>query len=104
MKITKAHLEFWASKKAPKVLLAHRGHVPSIHDLINSQVEVPRKQRDCENAVSNLLAILALKRKRGVMLEGLYEMARQPGTLSNPELRAAYCRRWLRKILKGSTR
>lgn len=98
MKITKAHLEFWASKKAPKALLAHRGHVPSIHSLINSQTEVPRKQQDSENALSNLLAILAMRRKRGVMLEGLYEMANQPGTLINPELRAAYCRRWLRKI------
>lgn len=99
MQITQAHLTYWQAKKtgSPKWAnsLKKPDNMPSIHALINSQT---KETRDRDYVAHNTLTILVSSRKRGVMLEKLEGMAKNPGTLINPKRRAAYCRKWLKKI------
>lgn len=98
MKITKDHLLFWQDKKCLlptwyQDLIPKMHHV-SIHTLINSQVSSEWDE------AHNTLAVLRMARKRGALVEVLARMAQCPGTVINPQRRAAHCKKWLKRILE----
>lgn len=112
MKITKAHADFWASKKAP-VLFREviKQHPPSIHDLI------PHERINCD--LHNTLQLLKSYRRKhsGFVFrltgtpdgpargpenirEQLAYLAARGGCI-NPQKRQAYVKRWLKRIEKN---
>jgi len=97
MNITKSHIEFWTAKHLPG--FAPTINPPSIHKLINCQI--PKHLREPQYLQAHkTLGILRLVRKRGKLLTRLYEMMNNPQTTLNPKRRAAFCRKWLNRILK----
>lgn len=98
MRITKNHLDFWRAKKASIPTWASdldtvKRPRPSIHGLINSQVE--RDFRDPTLLIERTLVILKSQQRRGglkTLHKGLLNMSSEPGP------RGAMCKRWLRRI------
>ncbi len=91
MKITPAHLAFWRAKKAPPPSWALNVNdaLPSIHRLINSQVERCRTVEP-----DDTLALLSLARKRGHLLVMLHTLRDS----STNQLRRNYAEKWLKRI------
>jgi len=109
VKITQSHVDFWARKKGPKFLQEYYrekddkrnksylrawvGPLFDINDLIPSE-----KMTDGEGAASNLLNLCRSYRKRGELREKLRRLAVNPGTVIQPQKRAAYAKKWLKRI------
>jgi len=104
MKITQSHLTWYRYKKFNRIP-SWANHLkndipPSIQFLINSQTT---NTVDPGHVLNNLLGILRMARKRGAMLERLTEMSARPQCVSNPTRRAAFCKKWLKRINKSLT-
>ncbi len=103
MRITSTHVAFWCQRSGlPRwatTITAKTDPRVTVDMLINSQVD--RANDSTKIHASNLLGLLRSMRKRGEMIEGLKRMAQDPGTVINPKRRAAYCKKWLRRIEKG---
>ncbi|MCK5307120.1 MAG: hypothetical protein KAJ73_00780 [Zetaproteobacteria bacterium] len=102
MKITRNHVTYYQKKRTPDPLWAY--HLPdlqhpNVHDLINSQAPLPRR-----NDANNTMYLLRLVKKRegteGV-LDMLTRMATGRGGCS--KRRASYARKWLKKIRRGQS-
>lgn len=97
MELTSDHYRFWNQKKMPALAKAVNPRIPevSVHRLIPGNIDQGRD-------ASNLLSILKLTHKRGELLATtLIRLSIEPGTVINPRKRAAYCRRWLKRIWRA---
>lgn len=116
MNLTGIHAEYWRQRKAPIPGWA-AGFMPrarvDIDACVNQHSEPKPRRADGVHACDNLLAIIRSHRKhiarthRGdsnaefrvsalaCYLEGI---AQQPGTVCNPEKRAAFARKWAARI------
>lgn len=95
MKITQGHVNLMLRRKGGSIgrIASNTTSEVNIDALINSQVsEVKRYD------AHNLLAILRSARKRGALVDRLSSMSAYPGAVINPKRRAAYCRKWLKRI------
>lgn len=102
MNITHATVTFWEeySQKTPKWMEARRARKPriSIDGVINSQAGI--SMTDAERSCNNTLCIIKGYRNRGDYLPIIQQMALHPGTVINPEKRAALCKRLEKRILR----
>lgn len=108
MRLTEQHLRFWQTRKAtPQWAIQHvreslpKRSSPTIHALIAAHAGEPLSgERSGANiyAASNLLVLLKSARRRGDLAQRLREMAVAPGTIISANRRAAFCRRWYRRI------
>ena len=108
MRLTEQHLRFWQARKAtPQWAIQHvreslpRRSSPTIHALIAAHAGEPvsgERGRADIYAASNLLVLLRSARRRGDLVQRLRDMAAAPGTVISAERRAAFCRRWYRRI------
>lgn len=89
MKITKAHADFWTSKRAP-TFLAEKVTVD-----INSLIPTP-KRTSSELETSNTCAIVIMARKRRDLITIFTEI--EVGTY-NSKKRRALVRKWKKRIL-----
>lgn len=97
-------LRFFNSKRVPawawslmKVRPLSWSPVDHIHYVVNEHARL--RPTSGETAAGNLLAILAGYRRRGVDLEAkLLEIARHPECAINPEKRAAFAKKWARRL------
>jgi len=102
MNVTKTTLDWYRQKVEPrwaKRVLAKDRKI-SIHEVINSQSKADNAKR-LSLASDNLLNICRLYRKRGEILSHLWDIAYTPGTIIDPERRAAFARKWARRIEKS---
>lgn len=105
MKLTQQHLQFWNQQKAPAPGWAQKlERAPakvSVHSLINMH-DPSLKARDSSHVANNTMTILKMARKRGVesLADKLADMASCPGCAVRPERRAAYSRKWLRRVIQ----
>src|SRR5512145_101201 len=104
MKITDTHLAYWRERKAqptwaPAVRLTGGLYDVSIDRVVNTNAGVRRT--DGEIAANNLLVLLRLNYKRGGtegMIIALRNMAFSSRCVHRPKRRAAWCKKWLRRI------
>ncbi len=91
MKVTSAHLAFWRARKAPSPSWALNVNdaLPSIHRLINSQVE----SQVVKVEPHNMLVLLRSARRRGALCDMLLTLCE-----SRDNQRRKYARKWLRRI------
>ena len=104
---TETDLKFYESKRVPQwaaPLVAARAKrfgadtLPAvIDDVVNAHAGLRMTSGEC--AVHNLLSIVRGDRRRGRSLEQrLAQLATEPGCLINPEKRAAFARKWARRM------
>jgi hypothetical protein len=95
MKITQGHVNLMLRCKGGSIGRIASGCIPKvdIDALINAQTKTVKRYE-----AQNVLAILRSARKRGALVEKLRSMSISPGTVINPVRRAAYCRKWLKRI------
>ena len=105
MKITRAHYDFWCQKKMNVSWYKPSNRMNLLTTNISIHKLIPNNDKDYLEA-SNLLSILkSIKNRKGSnkLVEALFDMGKNPGTISNPKRRAAYCKKWLDKIIKNKT-
>ena len=118
MRLTEQHLRFWQTRKAtPQWALQHVSESspkrcsPTIHSLIEAHAGEPQfsgerggansiegRRYSNKYAASNLLVLLKSARRRGDLAQRLRDMAVTPGTIISAKRRAAFCRKWYRRI------
>lgn len=98
MKVTRNHLKYWQERQPlPSWVsrIEYKERPVNIHALINSQADIK-----VTSEPHNTLSILKSYRKRtGTVVRALVDMTLEPGCIHGAR-RSAYCRKWLRRILK----
>lgn len=108
---TETDLRFFESKRVPRwaaPLIKARAKRPGaeyrhalIDDVVNAHGGVRTTSGEC--AVHNLLFIVRSWQRRGIDLErALVGVIAEPGCLINPEKRAAFARKWVRRMQRRS--
>lgn len=102
MRLTSTHLRYWQARKtvpswAP---LAALPRLPVPNATVDECIRDHAGERVAHLDASNLLSILRLVRKRESMVPTLQRIALDPGTSIRPERRAAFARKWLRRIAR----
>lgn len=110
---TETDLRFFESKRVPRwaqPLMAERAkryrtlaiELPTlIDDVVNAHAGLRMSSGEC--AAHNLLSIVRSYRRRGLILERhLAQLAVEPGCAINPEKRAAFARKWARRMQGAS--
>lgn len=101
MKITKTTLAWYRQKTKPlwaKEIIEHEKFI-SIDEVINSQTGYG-KNIDKHYVSHNLMSLCKSYIRRGVLLEMLRELQHNPGTLIEPQKRAAYAKKWADRLEK----
>lgn len=98
MKLTKRHLHFYWEKKGLPAWAerAELGALPvSVHELIPD----PESRRDPSYAAHNLMSLIKSYMRQGKdIVQEFLRIADNPGTLINPNRRAALARKWAKRI------
>jgi len=103
MLITKVTLDWYRQRTCPqwaKGVIA-KEHRISIDAVINSQAGNPDRQRDYNFSAHNLMGLCKAYIRRGELIEQLRIISLEPGTVIQPQRRAAFAKKWLNRILKN---
>ena len=107
MNITKTHLDFWLEKNKPKWTKRMKkpfypSFMPSIN-LIDAVVNANASLKSAKNEadIHNTLWLARSAQKRGELRLMLAKLSVEPGTIINPQKRAALCKKWLKKLEGG---
>lgn len=101
MNITRTTLEWYRQKVEPKWAkqVIDKERKVNIDAVINSQCGFG-KDVDKNYVSHNLMNLCRHYRKRGVLLEELWRVAHNPGTIIEPRKRAALAKKWAKRIEK----
>jgi len=101
MILTTSHLHYFQSRRPlpawAKPLTQRLQPAVSIHECVNKHAGQGRPT-SADMAKSNTNNLIRSYMKRGELLPNLKRIAIHPGTVIDPELRAAYATRLLRKL------
>jgi hypothetical protein len=93
------HLQNWTTRiatKSPSPLFTPVQHA-IIDDVVNAHAGIRPTSGEC--AAHNLLVLVRSHlRRRANLVEELQKLAVQPGCAINPEKRAAFARKWARRL------
>ena len=105
MRITQTHLTFFVRRKHPTLAAMIRKTLqPSvtIHECINAHANLRAEYLSASNLVN--LVLMARKRGESDLANYLHQLSRNPGTIINPQRRAAFAKKWSARITQERIR